>query len=180
MDWIGHHNDIAHLGIGMDGGGPTRVEAFGWTFPETDVYDTPHHYGIRCDYPGGMTTTISDRNAMGTKWIGDEGWVYVRRGKLQASNKEWLARDFVPGPIRVNRSSNHAGNFIDCVQSRHTCTAPAETGHRSITPGHLGYVSHALQRPIRWDPAGERVVGDDEADRLLNSIDYRAPWSLSS
>ena len=27
MDWIGHHNDIAHWGLGEDQGGPIRVEA---------------------------------------------------------------------------------------------------------------------------------------------------------
>ena len=27
MDWIGHHNDIAHWGLGMDKSGPISVEA---------------------------------------------------------------------------------------------------------------------------------------------------------
>src|SRR5690606_4358771 len=30
MDWIGHHNDIAHWALGMDRLGPTRVEAVNW------------------------------------------------------------------------------------------------------------------------------------------------------
>ena len=28
MDWIGHHNDIAHWGLGEDRGGPIEVETF--------------------------------------------------------------------------------------------------------------------------------------------------------
>ena len=34
MDWIGHHNDIAHWGAGMDASGR---EAIGWTQSSTDV-----------------------------------------------------------------------------------------------------------------------------------------------
>ena len=37
MDWIGHHNDIAHWGAGMDASGPEEVEAIGWTQSSTDV-----------------------------------------------------------------------------------------------------------------------------------------------
>ena len=48
IDW--HHNDIAHWGIGMDYGGPLEVEAIGWTFPQTDVYNTAVNYDIRCRY----------------------------------------------------------------------------------------------------------------------------------
>ncbi len=29
MDWIGHHNDIAHWALGMDQSGPLEVEAVG-------------------------------------------------------------------------------------------------------------------------------------------------------
>jgi hypothetical protein len=62
------------------------------------------------------------------------------------------------------------------VKSRQPCVAPAETAHRSITPGHLGYVSDALGRPIEWDPVNERVIDDDEADTLLKTVIYREPW----
>ena len=45
MDWIGHHNDIAHWGLGLEatggGGGPISVEAKNWDFSRTpDIYDT--------------------------------------------------------------------------------------------------------------------------------------------
>ena len=52
-----------------------------------------------------------------------------------------------------------------------------ETGHRSVSVCHLGNISIRLGRPIRWDPAKERIVGDEYADRLLNPP-LRAPWSL--
>ena len=83
MDWIGHHNDIAHWALGLDESGPEEVEAIDWTFPETDIYDTPVRYTIRCKYAGGVSSTISSENPAGLELIGSEGSVFVNRGKLR-------------------------------------------------------------------------------------------------
>jgi len=178
MDWIGHHNDIAHWGLGLDRSGPLSVEAIGWTYPDTNVYNTPHHYQIRCQYEGDVTSTISDANRMGTKWIGPDGWVYVTRGRVEASDPRWTKKNFDPGPIKVAVSPGHMRNFLDCVKSRRECVAPPAIGHRSITPGHLGYVANALGRRLQWDARAERV-SDSQADRLLKSITYRPPWTFT-
>ncbi len=178
MDWIGHHNDIAHWAIGAERSGPTRVEAVDWVFPDTDVYNTPKQYTIRCEYEGGITSTISSHNAQGLKVIGSEGWVYARRGKIEASDERWLNRDFQPGSFRISATGGHAADFLNNVRSRGECIAPAEIGHRSITPGHLGYVSHALQKPLQWDPVSEVVRGDRQADDLLKQVKYRTPWQV--
>jgi len=177
MDWIGHHNDIAHWGAGMDQSGPLEVEAVDWTDSQNDVYDAPVDYEIRCVYPGNIDWRIGSKYAMGTKWIGEEGWLYVNRGKLEASDPRWLAKDFDRGPASVPRSTDHIGNFIAGVQTRRECIAPSETAHRSITPGHLGYVSHRLGRKLRFDTRTERVLGDAEANQWL-SKSYRQPWKL--
>lgn len=178
MDWIGHHNDIAHWGLGMDQAGPEKVEAVGWTFPDTDIYNTPVNYEIRCTYPGGITSSISNRHPMGTKWIGEDGWIYVDRGKIEASNREWIREKFDRGPVKGYVSLDHRQNFLDGIRSRKPCIAPAETAHRSVTPGHLGYVSQAVGRPLQWDAAAEKIVGDEEAEKILKTIDYRKPWAL--
>lgn len=178
MDWIGHHNDIAHWALGLDETGPVKVEAVGWTLPETDVYDTPVDYEILCQYEGGVTISISSRHAAGVKWIGEDGWVYVNRPILEASDSRWTERGFDPGPEKLPESNNHTGNFIDCVKTRRQCIAPPAVGHRSITPGHLGYLSFDTGKPLRWDPEAEEVVGDKEADAMLKRVDYRAPWSI--
>ena len=176
MDWIGHHNDIAHWSLDLDGTGPSRVTAEGWTRAATDVYDTPHHYTIACEYPGGVTSTISDRNQLGTRWIGSEGWIHVTRGKLTASEDRWLAADFRGGPWQLGPAVGHVRNFLDCVKTRGLCVAPAHVGHRSITPGHLGYVSHALGRSLAWDAAAQKIVDDPEAQQMLEQNPRRAGW----
>lgn len=178
MDWIGHHNDINHWGLGMDKSGPVSVEAVGWTWPKTDVYNSPVDYEVRCEYPGGIQVSIGSVNPMGTKWIGENGWVFVNRGKIEASNPAWLEKGFKPGEKTAYQSPGHHQNFIDGVKTRAECICPAETGHRSITPGHLAYVSNDLGRKIVWDAAKEEITGDADAQKALMSLPYRAPWKL--
>lgn len=177
MDWIGHHNDIAHWALGLDKSGPEEVEAIGWTFPTTEIYDTPVRYTIRCKYAGGVTSTISSQNPAGLEMIGSEGSVFVNRGKLRTSNPRWSQPDFVSGSVRVTVSDDHMGNFLNCIGTRKATIAPAEAGHRSITPGHLGYVSNALGRPLKWHAQDERVLDDEEANKRLRQVHYRQPWS---
>lgn len=178
MDWIGHHNDIAHWALDVDRLGPTRIEAVGWTFPDTDVYNTPENFEIRCTYANGVESSIANRNELGTRLIGEDGWIYVRRGRSEASDERWLKTGFNPGPKKVANSPGHTRNFLDCMKTREDCIAPAEVAHRSISPGHLGYVSQVVGRPLSWDAENEQIVDDSEADSLLREVSYREPWSL--
>ena len=178
MDWIGHHNDIAHWALGEDQGGPTRVEAKNFNWSPVSVYKAPVTYEVHCEYAGGIRSSIGTHNTMGARFIGEDGWVYVNRGKLDASNRDWLKPGFVPGDFKAYKSTNHVRNFLDCVKSRRPAICPAETAHRSITPGHLGYVSNALGRALEWNPKNEQIVGDTEANALLNKMHHRKPWTL--
>ncbi|MDF1753188.1 MAG: Gfo/Idh/MocA family oxidoreductase [Verrucomicrobiales bacterium] len=173
MDFIGHHNDIAHWGMGYEATGPVEVKTRRWTPSKTEVYNTPVDYEIRSVYPDGKIGLISSMYSGGAKWIGKDGWIRVNRGKLEASNEAWLKTDFDPGNWKAYRSPGHQRNFIDCVKSRKETVAPAENGHRCITPGHLGWVSAKLGRGIKWDPEKEVIIGDDEAQQELMKRNYR-------
>ena len=185
MDWIGHHNDIAHWGLDLDKSGPVKVEAKNFRYPEKGMYDQPIDYEVLSTYAGGYTVSISnlhkmgpDKRNMGTEWIGEDGWVYVDRGKISASNMDWIRESYDRGPKKAYKSRDHRRNFIEGVLTRKECICPAETAHRSITPGHLGYVSDALGRALKWDPKKEEVVGDAEADKLLKTVNLRGDWKL--
>ncbi len=196
MDWIGHHNDIAHWGMSYDATGPLSVEAVGWTWPEGgDIYDCPVDYEILCEYPGGIEWSISSKNKPGTKWIGEDGWVWVNRGVIEGSDP-WSTGERKgsnphgalaavvtggsdPGPKKAYASPGHHRNFIDGIKTRKPCICPAETGHRSITPGHLGFVANRLGRKLKWDAAKETVVGDEAAQAMLMAVPYRDGWSLA-
>ena len=116
----------------------------------------------------------------GTKWIGTDGWVWVDRGRFEASNPEW--RDYRELPeelrkVKLYQSSDHHANFLDCVKSRQPTITPAETAHHSSLPGHLGLISMLVGRKLKWDSQKEQILGDADASKLMGR-EFRAPWKL--
>jgi hypothetical protein len=124
-----------------------------------------------------MTVTNNKKNAQGAKWYGEKGWIYVRRGKLEADPKSVLDEVIGPDEIKLYRSRDHKQNFVDCIKSREETIAPAEIGHRSISVGLLGEIAMLTEQKLRWDPKREVFLNSDEANRLL-SRPMRAPWHL--
>lgn len=181
MDWIGHHNDIAHWGLGDDDAiGPDEIETKGKWLTDSDVWNHCYDFQVHCRYPQGVTTHIASAPhlRMGTKWIGADGWVYVNRGgKIETSNRDLLRQQPGPNELHLAQSPGHQRQFIDCVKTRQRTLTPAEVAHRSITPGHLGLISLRLGRKIRWEPKTETILGDATANRMLGRA-CRAPWSL--
>ena len=48
MDWVGHHVDIAHWGLGLDNTGPIEVSGQG-EIPNHPVWDTPATVACYCE-----------------------------------------------------------------------------------------------------------------------------------
>jgi predicted dehydrogenase len=190
LDWIGHHGDIAHWGLGFDLTGPSEVEGYG-EFPASNAaWNTATKYHIECKYrkevtkyPNDVALTISGGSpaiGMGTKWIGTDGWVWVDRAGNDASNPAWLKGDSLPEDLRkikLYESSEHRRNFLDSVKSRKPTITPVETAHHSTIPGHLGLISMLVGRKIHWDVAQEKILNDSGATELLTRP-YRAPWKF--
>ena len=117
----------------------------------------------------------------GTKWIGTHGWVWVNRGNaVECSDKKWNESRRLPEELRkvkLYESSDHIGNFLDCVKSRQPTITPVETAHHSAIPGHLGLIAMLVGRKIKWDAKSERILDDAAASKHLRR-DFRKPWKL--
>ncbi len=179
MDWVGHHLDIAHWGLGFDYTGPVEVSGKG-EFPTTGIYNSPTRYWVDVTYADGTPIVLAGGYPAiqgGTKWIGDEGWVWVNREGFESQPARLINDVIGPNETRLYRSRDHYQNFLDCVRSRALTIAPAEVAHRSASVGHLGVVAIETGRTIKWDPATETVIGDPAAERLLSRA-YRRPYQL--
>ena len=178
-DWIGHHLDIAHWGLGFDTTGPVSV----WgkaDFPATGIYNSPGRYWVETVYEDGTPIIVAGgypEIQSGTKWIGEHGWVWVDRGGFESQPAHLIREVIGPNEIKLYHSRDHCQNFIDCVKTRAQTIAPCEVGHRSASVGHLGVIAIETGRKIRWDPATETILGDPGAERLL-SRSYRKPWQI--
>lgn len=181
MDWIGHHGDIAHWGMGWDETGPIEVQGSG-NYPDEGIFDAATTYHVVAKYRNGTEMHVANGGNQnirgGTKWIGENGhWVWVDRGGLEAYPANLLQEKIGPNEIQLFRSPGHHRNFLDCVQSRATTVTPAETAHRSASIGHLGQIAMLTGRKLRWNPDTEEIIGDPGAARLLGQA-QRAPWHL--
>jgi predicted dehydrogenase len=181
MDWIGHHVDIAHWGLGVDHTGPLEIEGQGEYPPRAALWNTATKYRVTLKYPNEVTMVIAGGYKEirgGTKWIGGEGWVWVNRNGLEAEPANLLTSELAPGEISLPKSPGHYEEFIGCVRSRLKTLTPAEVALRSATPGWLGQIAMLTGRKLRWDPEKERILNDPEAEKLL-SRDMRMPWKLA-
>ena len=195
-DWGAHHNDIALWAIAPESGGPESVEGKlllkpvpgGYTAPaayEVDVHlrqrrgpqvhqhDREHHHrrSPAKGKPGEMPH--------GVKFEGPDGWLFVTRGKIEASKPEILNDKFGEKDVRLPVSTDHMGNFFESVRSRKQPICPAEVGHRSASVCHLAGIAIQLGRKLKWDPVKEEFVGDKEANALLGR-EQRKKWSYET
>lgn len=69
----------------------------------------------------------------------------------------------------------HMRDFLTAIDKRSKPVADIEQGHISTASCILANLSQKLGRSLKWDPLKHRVVGDEEANRLL-SRPYRKPW----
>jgi predicted dehydrogenase len=183
MDWVGHHVDIAHWGMGFDTTGPQTVtpDLARSNFSRKIPWDAETDYDYKCTYANGKVIHVASHFAAGAKFFGENGkWVYVNRGRLSSSNNaEILNAANDPTVPAIYYDKNHTRNFVDSIKAGKVegTTTPAETAHRSASVGHLGHIAITVGRTIKWDPVTERIKDDKAASALL-SPSYRSPWVL--
>ena len=68
-------------------------------------------------------------------------------------------------------------DFPTAIRTRQKPGGHAEAAHRGAAIMHLANTAIRVGRKIRYDPVKEQVIGDDEANRLVNQP-MRAPWHL--
>ena len=176
--WGIHHVDIAQWGNGADRIGPVEIEGSG-EFPKDGLYDCAVAWDVRLKYANGVTLNFVDnkKHRQGVLFEGDEGWVFVKRGAIEAEPKSLLSEHIGPEETHLANSSDHAGNFLDCVKSRSTPVSSIESAVRTDTVCHLSDIAMRLSRRLKWDPKTERFIDDDQANRMLTRS-MRSPWHL--
>jgi hypothetical protein len=113
----------------------------------------------------------------GVTFIGTDGWIRVDRGNLEASRASLLETRTDGLPVSLIRSADHHENFVNAIRRSGSLASPVDASGRSDALYHLDQIAIKLQRTIRWDPEREEIIGDDEANRMLDRP-MRAPWKI--
>lgn len=176
--WGSHHVDSAHWGMGTEFTGPVEIEGEA-EYSQTGVWDVHGAFRVEYIYENGVKLICADngKNRDGVIFEGSEGWVHVTRGYIDAQPKSLLEEVIGPNEIHLYQSNDHKQNFIDCIRSKQAPIAPVEIGHRSGSACILGYIAMKLQRKLSWNPAQERFINDDTANKML-SRPSRSPWQV--
>jgi predicted dehydrogenase len=177
-DWGAHHFDIAQWGNGTERTGPVFVDGHSLKEMIPGGYETASDYVVYYKYANGVQMIATNQAPNGVRFEGTDGWIFVDRGRIEASRKELLEEPLSRHAERLYHSDDHMGNFFECLRTRKDPICDAEIGHRSISVAHLGVISMRLGRPLRWDPGYERFVGDDHANQWLRRH-MRAPYDYS-
>ena len=178
-DWGAHHNDIAQWALDMDESGPVMVESEGkQPSKKPNQYNCHENFKVTYTYDNGVKVICTSGGQNGVKFNGENGWIFVSRGKIEASDPKLLKEPLSKDAVRLYHSTNHMGNFMDCVRSRKQPTCNPVVGHRSVTVCHIGAISLRLGgRKLKWDPKKEQFAGDKEANAML-SREMRGEWKL--
>lgn len=120
------------------------------------------------------------KGACGVRYVGTEGWVSVGDGYAKPDvsspllEREFnkLVQDYM---VQNQRPLNHVRDFLNCVRSRRTPVTSATVAHHTMTTNLIMDMSLDLKRSLKWDPAKEEFIGDDEANRLRSRA-VRKSW----
>ncbi len=172
-DWGAHHNDIAYWAIGLIA--PTKVEAEALSQPIAGGYTAFADYVVKYTYDNGVALNIrttkddsiygeilnKDGQRNGIRFEGSDGWIWVNRQGIKASNPDLIKNPLPEGSVRLYESNNHMENFFDCVHSRKLPICDVETGHRSATMCHLGAIALRTGKKLTWNSDTEKFTGEN-------------------
>ncbi|MFQ6130651.1 MAG: Gfo/Idh/MocA family protein [Armatimonadota bacterium] len=154
-DWGAHRFGAALFATGMHLTGPVEVLPPDYTDNEMLTYRFAN--GMRM-YRGG-TGNITYKGI---------------EGELPGKHRTTVHRVDMEG---YHGSGGLVGDFLHCVRTREVPFRHIEACHRATTVCHLGNIAYWLNRPLRWDPDKEQIIGDPEANRWLDRP-RRGPWIL--
>ena len=181
-DWGAHFLDVAQWGNDTDNTAPVSIRASDVMRRDQGIYDAPEGFRIDYRYANDVAMTMvstDDEAKWGTKFIGEEGWVFTENTKLMTDPASLRTTKLKPTDTKLYESSNHHRNFIDCVYSRKETAAPAETAHRAATCCHLGGIAAATGDEITFDPKTEKITNSKAGQKMLMRP-MRGPWKLTA
>lgn len=186
-DWGVHLINVALWAMGPEW--PKSVISSGGKYvlqdntetPDTQitVYDFPSYtmiweHQVQCGLgPDRREHAMVFTGTDATLILDTGGWELIAEPTKRASVVEMRRRARTDETVRAA----HARNLLDCVKSRQQPVENLEVGHHVTAVSQLGNIAMRSKSRIEWDATAERIVGNEEANKLLFRS-YRAPWKL--
>jgi predicted dehydrogenase len=175
-----HRGYWDYEGGGLADMGQHAFDPFAWTYGvddtapvEIEAHAPPAHHDavgmwgwVELKYANGLTLVLDSR-----EW----GKPYDRKQARGVSLDDLSEEDRKkvlampdPEPLRT---------FAEAVKTRQPAGGNADAAYHTVSIMHLANIAIRVGRKIHFDPLKEVIVGDEEANRLVNQP-MRAPWHL--
>ena len=156
-----HHLDGVQWTYGKDDTSPVEIEAHA---PPADAEVTGVWGWVELKYADGLTLVLDS---------GEWGEPYSRKPKRELTLNDLSEAD--RKTVEAAPDPEPLLTFAEAVKARKQAGGNAESSHRGATLLHLANIAIRTGRKLRFDPVTERVIGDEEANRLVDQP-MRAPW----
>jgi predicted dehydrogenase len=178
-----HYTDLMQFGLETDTTGPIEFEGTAeFPDPKTAYSETPLRGEVRCRYANGVTGIMRQTGKFEDRFIrfiGDRGWIQVddQTDVVTAEPKSLLGLRRDMGDKGWADTSGHIGDLVRGIKTRTATICHPETAHRANSIGQLMNLCLRLGRKLQWNPAAEKFIKDEEANRMLARA-IRPPWHL--
>jgi predicted dehydrogenase len=171
-----HYWDPIQYALGKEYVGPVEVEAYAPWPPDEDAVGLWGRCTLK--YADG-TTVIFESGEWGEQEAEPHAFIEGPKGKVLHMGRLDTDPPGLADRLGAFPDPPPLVDFYSAVRTRGKPTAKpdVEAAHRGCSVVNLCNMAIRVGRKIRWDPEKEQVIGDEEANRLVN-VPMRAPWHL--
>jgi predicted dehydrogenase len=182
-----HDIDIARWGLGVDTH-PSRMSALGGKYFFDDDQQFPDTQYVAFEYDVGgrkkqliyehriWSPYVQEGHENGNAFYGTQGMmIFGKKGGWQLYGPRNKLMEEMKGSLSL---APHHQNFFDCLRNDKAPNADARTGHLSAALAHFANIATRIGRTLKFDPATERFVADDEANRFLGRTYRDGHWAV--
>jgi predicted dehydrogenase len=178
-----HYIDVAAWGMNTELTGPVSIEAVG-LFPESGLFDVPKDFMVIAEYQNGIRSVLGHTYPSGVRYEGTDGWISAGPGSikvtesdpdkgipsklLDASDQKILESKIGENEIHLPEIKSMHENWLQAIKTRERTIVPAEVAHRSCSIALLGDIAMQIRRKLKYNPAKQKFIGDEEADSMLS------------
>jgi hypothetical protein len=166
-------------------------------FVDNDTYhglpDAPHPAVLWGKDASGADVT---KMPNGAAFVGSQGWVIVNYGKVITHPASLMDSVIGPNEIHLHDSAlaiipeglpkgfqqtltaGHHQDWIRAIRTGSPVADDIESAFRSDMVSQLSELCIRTGQPVRWDPARETIVGNDDARKRIKRP-MRAPWGVA-
>jgi len=173
-EWGAHTLDLCQWAADADATAPVEYE------PGDGAILARYANGIQLVMRKAGFNKEGDWLGFGTcpvRFEGDDGWVEAGdMGKIATADPALLSGRMPPEGAGTD-PTKHVREFVDCVKSRAKPACNSTIARHGHIACHAAAIAWKLGRKLRFDPAKEIFIDDEDANRMLDHP-RRKKWDV--